>query len=414
MGKNATSEIPVQPGGIYLHIPFCIKKCGYCDFYSVSDLSLIPDFVRALVTEAGLTSGLTSGPGSGLTLGPDEFDAIYFGGGTPSLLEPDSVESILQTLFRHFTIRADVEITLEANPKTITLSRLRQYRNAGINRLHIGVQSFRNDHLRFLNRVHSGSEAQKSILQARQAGFDNLGIDLIYGLPGQTPALWQKDLEEAIAFAPEHLSCYMLSYEPGTVLDQDLKKGIFKPLSDSRTAALFTATRRFLKKHGYFPYEISNFARVDAGLKGIDATRKYRSRHNQKYWNFAPYLGFGPSAHSYDGTARYWNVRDVRKYISCLDMGTLPVEDKEVLTRRQRIIEAISLGFRKAEGIDIPAFNRTFGLSFPEIFRNALAILTKNRLIIVSPSSCRLSARGLLLLNGIAELMIDDLDSDLF
>ena len=327
------------PAGIYLHIPFCARKCGYCDFYSVTDTGRQDDFQRALTAEIRRRAHSDW-----------RVDSIYFGGGTPSLLSPPFFQRLLAILNQAFRIQRGVEITLEANPGTVDLDRLAAYRESGINRLNLGVQSFDDARLRFLGRVHSAAQARAAVAAARRAGFDNLGLDLIYGLPDQTAAAWQADLEQALAERPEHLACYALTYAPGTPLMRECRNGGHVPAGEDQIAALFDTTSQVLCAAGFEHYEISNFA----------AGPQWRSRHNTKYWTRVPYLGFGPSAHSFDAPRRSWNVADLASYIERLDRGRLAEEGREVLDDAQEMIETVFLGLRRAAGIDLAAFARRF------------------------------------------------------
>jgi oxygen-independent coproporphyrinogen-3 oxidase len=284
----------IIPGGIYIHIPFCIKKCDYCDFYSVADLSLEQDFVNALVKEITLTAKQAVFP----------CDTIYLGGGTPSVLKPENIQKIITTIFQNFSILSDSEITIEVNPGTVNPDTLKAYIQAGINRINIGVQSFNDDNLRFMGRIHSAQDAKKSVKWAEDAGFVNMGIDLIYGLPKQNRELWIEDIEKAVNHNPAHLSCYMLTFEHGTPLDRRRIKGEFSLLNDKTAGDLFETTINFLEDKGYTQYEISNFAK----------TKGQRSRHNLKYWSFAPYIGLGPSAHFFMFPKRQWNYRSLISY----------------------------------------------------------------------------------------------------
>jgi oxygen-independent coproporphyrinogen III oxidase len=213
-------------------------------------------------------------------------------------------------------------------------------------------------------------------------------------------------MKEALVFEPEHLSCYMLTYEAGTPLEKNLRSGKIKPLSEEDSGALFETTSDFLQSNGYFQYEISNFAKMDPGKTGAEATLTHRSRHNQKYWRFAPYLGLGPSAHSYSPPTRSWNARNLDQYLESLEKGILPVEGREVLTKSEEMTEAVAIGLRIAEGIDIPWFNKKFQVSFHNLFKIPLEILTANHLVILTKESCRLSNKGMLLHNSITEMMI--------
>ena len=317
IAQPSTLGSPTPLGGVYVHIPFCLRKCLYCDFYSTADLSLKPAFLEALITEIAATD-----PGELV------FDTIYFGGGTPSLLSPPEVARILGGLFSRFHFQEPVEITLEANPGTVGLESLKGLRSAGVNRLNIGVQSFQDENLAQLGRIHSAAQAQEALAAARRAGFGELGLDLIYGLPGQRRPAWFTDLRRALAYQPEHLSCYMLTLEPGTPLAERHRFGRFRPAPEARVAELFMATSEFLAGRGYLHYEVSNFARC--GPSGCRQARV--SRHNSKYWSHAPYLGFGPAAHSFLPPKRFWNHRDVARYVEDLRAGRRPLAGRRFWT----------------------------------------------------------------------------------
>ena len=373
-------------GGIYVHIPFCLRKCFYCDFYSTADLSLKPAFLEALLTEIA-----ASDPG------PLVFDTIYFGGGTPSVLSLPEVARILGALFARLHFQEPVEITLEANPGTVALESLKGLRSTGVNRLNIGVQSFQDEFLARLGRVHSAAQAQEALPAARRAGFGELGLDLIYGLPGQRRQAWLTDLRRALAHQPEHLSCYMLTLEPGTALAECHRLGRFRPAPEARVAELFMATSEFLAGCGYLHYEISNFARC--GPAGCQDARV--SRHNSKYWSHAPYLGFGPAAHSYLPPKRFWNHRDVTRYVADLRAGRRPQAGEEVLDREQHMMEAILLGLRTAAGIEVMGFKRRFGVDFIEVFGAAVSHLTSQGLLSLTAERCAATRRGMLYLDTV-------------
>jgi len=379
-----------QPAGIYVHIPFCIKKCPYCDFHSTTDRSLQSAFLDALTREMHLTRNDTL-----------RFDTLYIGGGTPSVLDAGSVDQIIESARSQFHILADTEITIEVNPGTVDPDKLRSYKNSGVNRINIGVQSFQDANLEFLGRIHTGKAAKLSVKQARDAGFQNIGLDLVFGLPDQTDRNWLPDLQQAVELAPAHLSCYILSYEPGTPMDRDRKEHRFQPLSEQRVGDLFETTVTFLNDHGYTQYEISNFSRSVSG-----DTQSYRSRHNRKYWSFVPYIGLGPSAHSFTGKMRYWNHRSIKKYIHSLAAGRLPVAEKEELNREQRMMEAIYLGLRQTQGISIDAFDKEFGISFTDTFKEIMTHLEEKGFIHLSQNRCALTPRGMLLLDSIASMFV--------
>ncbi len=342
---------------IYVHVPFCVKKCAYCDFYSIADLSLVRGVMAALQREISLRRDRSA-----------VVDTIYFGGGTPSLLSPGRVREILGGIDENFTVAEGCEITLEANPGTVNADYFDGIRDAGVNRLNIGVQSFDDDRLGFMGRIHSAAAARKALHQARGAGFDNLGLDLIYGLPGDTEGAWVKDLESALAFQPEHLSCYMLTYEPGTPMHRLVDQGAITALDDGSVAGLFKLTSTFLEGQGYLHYEISNFAAGPA----------YRSRHNQKYWYHVPYLGFGPSAHSYENGVRSSNHGDVHRYTADLGAGRLPVAETETLTTDQILMEMIMLGLRTARGVDLQRFDALSNQGFMAMFDTVVTDCERN------------------------------------
>ncbi|SDT84253.1 radical SAM family heme chaperone HemW [Desulfobacula phenolica] len=367
---------------IYIHIPFCVKKCVYCDFYSKTDLSLIPGYINALQKEIEKRSGLK-----------DAIDTIYFGGGTPSLLSAKEVETLLQTIGDCFSVASDVEVTFEVNPGTVDLNYFRELKNVGINRLSIGVQSFDDDKLKFLNRIHTAGQARNAIDYAGKAGFDNISMDLIYGIPFETKTAWLKDLKTAVTLMPPHLSCYMLTIESGTPLHEQLKKGVIRPLGTSDMTVLFKQTSQFLGEAGYDHYEISNFS------KG----RQNRSKHNSKYWDMIPYYGFGAAAHSYDKKTRSWNYRSIDAYIKDICSGRLPVEDRETLTSRQTMIEMIMLRLRTLEGLDLKKFTTLFCVSFETRFKDILDHILESSFGSVKDGRFALTLEGRAHLDSIVE-----------
>jgi len=378
-----------KSGGIYIHIPFCIRKCDYCDFYSITDFSLIPDFVSALIREMGMMSFHADFP----------CDTLYLGGGTPSVLKPEQIRRILEAAFEYFDLRSQAEITLEANPGTLSPESLREFRNMGINRLNIGVQSFSDENLAFLGRIHTAQDAALALKSAEKAGFDNMGLDLIYALPGQSEKDWRADMEQALAFAPAHLSCYMLTYESGTRLTQKMEKGIFSPLEEESSGNLFEFTVNFLESKGYAQYEISNFAR----------SPELQSLHNRKYWSFAPYIGLGPAAHSFLPPQRRWNCRSVTAYIDLLKQNILPEAGKEFLTSEQQMLEAVYLGLRKKEGILIREFEKRFAVCFDDLFGELRKELKKKGFLETDAARCALSVPGMRFLDSITSLFADQI-----
>jgi oxygen-independent coproporphyrinogen III oxidase len=389
-GKGLLRKKKCALAGIYIHIPFCLKKCPYCNFFSTTDLSLKEKFINALFREIEIHQGL-----------PLLFDTIYFGGGTPSLLSPEETFSILSKLFKHFKIQQDAEITMEINPGTAGAKIFHGYMDAGINRLNIGVQSFQNKHLKFLGRIHSAEDACVALISARNAGFSNIGIDLIYGLSDQSLKDWKNDLQKALSFHPEHLSCYMLTYERKTPFYKAKEKGHIIPPSEVLSGNLFSFTWDFLSAHSYIPYEISNFSRIDSKIEEL-----YRSRHNQKYWTFAPYIGLGPSAHSYLDPVRFWNLESVDQYIRTIQSGNSPMAGKETLTMEQQMIESVFLGLRTKEGIDLKRFEKKFGHVFSKIFSIPLKNLAEKDYLILSDNFCKLTPSGMRFHDSICDLLI--------
>ncbi len=323
--------------GLYVHVPFCRSKCLYCGFYSEPAQESAARWVASVLLEAEHHRDRFPA-----------FDTVYFGGGTPSLLEERLLSELLQGLAARLPLTADPEITLEANPDDITRRRLRCWRDLGINRLSVGVQSFDDSSLRFLGRRHSASRAAEALQLARQAGFANLGIDLIWGLPGQGIDAWLATLEKALGFHPEHLSCYQLEVERGTPLHGLVEARQVLLPDDDVAAAFFVETSRRLSSHGYLHYEISNFARA----------ARFRSRHNRKYWLHVPYLGLGPSAHSFDGVKRWWNVRSTRQYCQRLEARIAPTAAEETLDPEARRLEMVLLGFRTCDGVHLDRLGR--------------------------------------------------------
>lgn len=372
-----------------MHIPYCVRKCSYCDFYSRVDHSSVPVFLESLEREIEMVGRIDQ-----------TFDTLYIGGGTPSVLGPAAVARIIETIHRHFNICNDVETTLEVNPGTVSRESLTGYRRAGINRLNIGVQSFHDDNLKFLGRIHSAGDAISSTEWARQAGFGNIGLDLIYGLPGQDRKAWLGDLDRALEADVEHISCYILTIEPETLLGRGVKAGRIEMPADGAVRELFDTTIEFLASNGFQHYEISNFARQAESGSGVRC-----SRHNQKYWSFEPYIGLGPSAHSFFSPERRWNHRSIEKYVQQIKAGQLPIAGKETLTREQMIMEAIYLGLRTNRGIDLDGFEKMFEISFLKTFEVTIAALAKDRLLKVTDSHCVLSAKGMAYLDSVAAML---------
>jgi oxygen-independent coproporphyrinogen-3 oxidase len=350
------------PSALYIHVPFCQSKCPYCDFYSHTDHSLIPQWLNALEKEIGYYQDQFS-----------DFDTLYLGGGSPSILSEQQLGRLMELIRHRFHFDHGSEITLEANPNDLNPSKLKTYRDFGINRISLGVQSFDPQELLFLRRRHSTEEAQKALEGIREAGFTNLGIDLIYGLPGQTKEQWLATLEKAVVSHPEHLSCYQLTIARGTLFWGMKEKGRLQLISETDEEIFFLTTSQFLEDRGYIHYEISNFARDE----------KYFSRHNQKYWQRLPYLGLGPSAHSFQGNRRWWNVRSVNQYCRALEEGKTSIEGREELSEEQVRLEWISLGLRTRAGLDLNQLGDKLNLEkiLPKLIEKEWVSITGNRLV---------------------------------
>lgn len=373
---------------LYIHIPFCEHKCIYCDFYSIApnetaSRSELPTkhFVEALVRELRLRAR-------------DErfqvsYETVFLGGGTPSLLSISELDTILKTVRDSFSLEADAEVTIETNPGTVTGEKLNDFRSLGINRISIGVQSFHEDDLRFLTRIHSSEEARRCVRDAFAAGFGNVSLDLMFSLPGQTRDRWQSNLNQAMELGPTHISCYSLIVEPNTPLSRMVETKQISLLDTEEDASLYEMTIKFLAERGYEQYEVSNFA-----MPG------FRSRHNKNYWNHSNYIGFGPSAHSFwtdegagEAPLRWWNVSSIVGYLEKLGGGALPVSGSERLSRAQLLEEEVFLGLR-SEGIDIAGFNRRFGKDLFAGQLSRLNDLVVNEMAVIEDGRFRLTPKG--------------------
>ena len=346
--------------GLYIHVPFCLSKCAYCSFYSIKSINLIPDYLGAIRKEIKFYSKDFH-----------SFDTIYLGGGTPSLLSPEQLASIFSAIHKTYKIAADAEISLEANPGDISPEYLKALRSMGINRLNIGIQSFDDKLLQFLGRRHSANEAIVAIETARQAGFNNLGIDLIYGVQGRGIKSWKNTLLKAVSFFPEHISCYQLSIDTKTPLYKKYEQSGFSLPNENAQVEFFMTTAEILENAGYIHYEVSNFARTDY----------LKSRHNLKYWRHVPYLGLGPGAHSFLDQKRWWNKSSVRNYLEEIARDKMPVENSEDLTADQLQLEALFLGLRTKEGIDLRLYKQKYGIDILAEKKTIIEKLLENKLV---------------------------------
>jgi oxygen-independent coproporphyrinogen-3 oxidase len=375
----------IRPGsdglpGLYTHIPFCLRKCNYCGFYSTTDSSLMPAFLSALRLEMKLYRGWA-----------DSFDTLYIGGGTPSILPEGVLEDLIVDIQAAFPISTDAEITVEANPADITQRLLKSLRRTGVNRLNIGVQSFNDNLLDFLGRRHNQKQAEEAIEAARRAGIENIGIDLIYGIPGQRMDDWFLTLRKAVTLNPDHLSCYQLTLEAGTPLAESCSHGEIVLPEEAVQAEYFDNTSSFLEENGFLHYEVSNFARPGR-----------ESRHNRKYWDHTPYLGLGPAAHSFDGRRRWWNHRAVDLYIRDLESGVKPVESREILSDEQLRLEILFLGFRTRRGISLERLKIRYGLDLLSDKSDLLEKLSSEGLVEIRDGFLRPTRSGMAVADSLA------------
>jgi oxygen-independent coproporphyrinogen-3 oxidase len=375
--------------GIYIHIPFCERKCIYCDFYSVENLNLIDRFTESLLKEIEIFSIEAD------FFNDSIFDTIYFGGGTPSLLEPAQIEKILNKLSQSFKISSNFEITLETNPGTVDKRKLLEFKNLGVNRISFGVQSFFDDDLKFLGRIHTGEDAFKCVNDSFEVGFENVSIDLIFGLPGQTVEKWLENLKFAVSLNVPHISAYNLIVERGTPLRELVSLGKVEIPEDEIQAQLYERTIDFLENAGYVHYEVSNYA-----FEGFEC------RHNLKYWQYENYIGFGPSAHSFWINKRWWNFANLNKYINALDLGKIPVANFEILDEEKMIEEFIYLSLR-SKGINVARFKGKFGFEFVDgDIKDEIEELERAGYITIEDDFIKLTPKGFLLCDEIVLRLI--------
>ncbi len=371
--------------GIYLHIPFCKQACHYCNFHFSTSLQLKDALVDAMLLELAQRKGELAG---------QTVETIYFGGGTPSMLTEQDLGRIFETLHQHYTIAENPETTLEANPDDLTPAYLSALRQTPVNRLSIGIQSFRDADLKYMNRAHNAQEASTCVQLAQDKGFEALSIDLIYGMPTATDNDWETNLNTALVLRPQHLSAYCLTVEPGTALNHMVKKGTAPAVDDDAAARQFMMLTEMSQAAGYEHYEISNLAR-----------NGHYARHNSSYWNGSPYLGIGPAAHSYNGQHRRWNVANNAKYVKAINAGT-SFHETETLTRNDQYNEYLMTRLRTIWGVPLAAVGVQFGEAAqkqlladvqPFINEGKVALLN-NHLVLTAPG----------------RLVADSLISDLF
>lgn len=366
--------------GIYIHIPFCKKKCTYCDFFTVISPKFIPSLVNAIVKEFDLRKDY---------LQNDTINTIYFGGGTPSILNREQFESIFQAIYKYYTVANDAEITFEANPDDLTTDFLTSIHSLPFNRISIGIQSFNDEDLIRINRRHTGSEAINAVRNAQKAGFDNLSIDLIYGLPFQTLEAWKQQVETALSLKVQHFSAYGLTYEEGTPLWKQREKGLVKQVEDEIMNEMHLHLVDKIKENGFEAYEISNFALPN-----------HRSRHNTSYWKQESYIGVGPSAHSYDLMSRQWNIASITKYIKAIEENSMLFE-KEDLSLFDRYNDFVMVSLRTLDGLDVALMEQEFGIELKTYcLQNIQSFIDSNK-VDASDGKLRLTSEGIQISNFI-------------
>ena len=367
--------------GIYLHIPFCKQACNYCDFHFSTSLKHKTALIRALMKEIELRKEELSG---------ESISSIYLGGGTPSLLDLSERTALFETLYRHYPVEKDAEITLEANPDDLTPTYLKQLKASPINRLSIGVQSFLDEDLSFMKRAHNAKEAFQSIVQSQDAGFENISLDLIYGLPQLTLKRWEENLKKVASLKIQHLSAYALTVEKRTTLYHDIQTGKSKMPDDEMMVDHFTFLSAWAKKESFVHYEISNLCKEG-----------FVSRHNSSYWQQKKYLGFGPAAHSYSGNERQWNIRSNIRYIKALEKDQLLFE-KETLSMNDRFNEYIMTSLRTIWGTSTTYIEHQFGTDYLEQVQSIVRKLLYSGEIILTDNRITLSEKGKLVADKVA------------
>ena len=358
----------MKNSALYIHIPFCDHKCIYCDFYSIITSDNVQSFLTALKKEIEYFSKLYSNDRI--------FTSIFFGGGTPSLMEPKYLEEILVHLKKHFTVDENVEVTMETNPGTVDKTKLKQFKEAGINRISIGIQSFDEDELKFLTRIHDKQTATQTVFKAAEVGFENISVDLIFNLPKQTKEKWINNLETAIQLPIKHISTYSLILERGTILNKLVldKKVIMQ--DDDYDADLYETTIDFLISIGFYQYEVSNFTKP-----GFECV------HNNAYWRYRDYLSFGTSSHSFVDGKRWWNYSSLKKYISEIELNNHATMNSEIISKEQKHDEYVMLALRSS-GLDLDDYKKRFSgdwikknYSYFELLKNEHHLSTDNNWI---------------------------------
>ena len=368
--------------GIYIHIPFCKSKCAYCNFFSLVSEKKINDYVNSLKREIVSRKDY---------LGGEKVKTIYFGGGTPSLLPTKYIDEILKILNNNFDLVSNPEITLEANPDTIDKEQLFELKSLGVNRISVGIQSFNDDDLKYLDRKHDSRHALQIIDDLKCVGFEKLTLDLIYGIPTLTEEKWNKNLDIFFSTGISHLSAYALTVEPKTILGQRIEKGDLQDVNEEETVRHYEILVDRTKENGFEHYEISNFAKQGC-----------RSQHNSIYWNDEKYLGLGPSAHSYDGNSRQWNISNLTKYIQLINSESECYYEKEILSKEDKFNEYVMTSLRTSWGCDIEKISAKYGSPYSEHFLKNVKKYLESGEMLKDFNTYRLTDEGMLFADGIA------------
>jgi oxygen-independent coproporphyrinogen III oxidase len=326
--------------GIYIHIPFCKSKCIYCNFYSVASSLHVNDFCELLLKEIEMQRNYLEG---------ETVSTVYFGGGTPSLLPESFIAEVIEKIHQTFKVSDDPEIALEANPDDVSDKKLKEWRHASINRISLGTQSFNEDDLKFLKRIHNASQAETSVKRSQDAGFENVSIDLIYGIPVQTKSSWKENIEKAFSLQVPHISAYALTVEEKTVLSKHILSKKLQPINEEQAVSQYKILMNEMREHNFLHYEISNFCKDG-----------FFSKHNISYWKDVKYLGLGPSAHSYNHISRQWNTANLIDYLKSIAENKIPAE-KEILNGEQKLNEYIMTSLRTMWGCDLAYIEKTYG-----------------------------------------------------
>ena len=378
---------------LYIHIPLCVKKCAYCDFASFDGrMGQRERYVQAVCREIRAQAAF---------FGRRSIRTVFFGGGTPTLLAGAQIQMIMDTVRELFDVLPDAEISMEGNPGTLNMDNLRAYRQAGVNRLSLGVQSMDDGLLAAIGRIHTAAEAQQAVRMAREAGFNNINLDLMYGLPGQSAAQWQQTLQRAIALAPDHLSCYSLILEEGTPLFDSVQKGTCAPLPDEDAMEQMDAlTMRMTGDAGYAQYEVSNFAKEGR-----------QCRHNIVYWECEPYLGVGLNAHSDMDGRRFYNPESWEEYLLMAERGETARPAEGDASLDERMFERMMMGLRQTRGVDKARFARDFGREIDSVWPKTITEMTDKKLMTVNKERISLTQRGMQVMNGVLVALMDEMDS---